>query len=461
MHFAFVVAVLPHPRSNGWGMISWAIIKSLMEANHKVTLFCLVTEPGHLKDLERRAVLLELGISVVMVPVFGHGLPGYYRKGTSLVRSVYREFLRPEMATFFPNVALVPELEALLRHAAPDAVLLYHYDAIAATHGVDFAPRMAVTSDIWHWPSYFTWRHIRPSMSRSYLARTLLTLRNLYHVPKFMVKLMNQCEVSSCFGAYDAAWLRLQGATKCQYFRNPIIDLCGPQWEVLRKRTLPRKKPRILLGLSNLQATAAQLRIRLFAKEILPLLEHELGADNFEVHIIGEGRPPVELTRMLPRTSLRLRGRIEPADEEFLAADVLLAPTPVALAVRTHIISGFSFGCCVVAHTNEALNIPEMIHGENSLLASNGRGLAEEVVRAIRDRELRDRLGAAARKTYELCFAPRPATAPIIAELERIAGEWKRYGRTSAIPMNPDPSSGTNQAAHIETSPIDEGRPAN
>jgi glycosyltransferase involved in cell wall biosynthesis len=420
-----VFPCLPHPNSNGWGMISWAITTSLLKSGHQVTVYSLETEDDPYNTPERQAELLGLGIKAVIVPVNGYGLPWKLRNG-GLVRSVYSQFLRPEIDTFFPNIALVPQMKDLLKQAAPDAILAYHYDAIAATHGLKVAPRMALTADIWHWPSFYTWRTMRPELTRSYLIRTLRTLRDLYYVPKFMAKLLNSCEASSCFGAYDAAWLRQQGARKCQYLRNPIADACGSRWEGPHRSSLTRNKPKILTGLSNLKATATREAVRFFATDILPHLERELGPEGFEVHIVGEGEPPAELTKMLPRPSVILRGRLEAVDSELLSADILLVPTPIVLAVRTRIIGAFSFGCCVIAHTNEALNIPEMVHEENALLASDGRGLAEVIVRAIRAPELRKRLGVNARRTYERYFIPEIATAPIITELERIALEWKR-----------------------------------
>jgi glycosyltransferase involved in cell wall biosynthesis len=161
----------------------------------------------------------------------------------------------------------------------------------------------------------------------------------------------------------------------------------------------------------------------LFAKEILPRLEHELGPEGFEVHVVGEGEPPLELARVLPRPSVKLRGRIEPADSEFLSADIQLVPTPFVLGIRLRVIVGFSFGCCVVAHTNEAVNLPEMVNGKNALLASNGKGLAEAIIRAVRDPAMRNRLGLNARQTYEYYFAPKVAAAPIVTELERLSHE--------------------------------------
>ncbi len=210
------------------------------------------------------------------------------------------------------------------------------------------------------------------------------------------------------------------------------MDPCRREWHQLRSSMKAGGKPKILLGPSNLEATSTSAGIRLFAREILPRLERELGPDGFEVHVVGEGQPPKELANMLPRPTVRLRGRVEPADAEFLSADVQLVPTPFVLGIRLRIITGFAFGTCVVAHRSDAVNIPEMVHEENALLASNGSGLATEIIRAIRDPALRERLGTAARRTYERYFSPEVAAAPVVSELERLAERHRQNSKSLA-----------------------------
>jgi hypothetical protein len=177
-----------------------------------------------------------------------------------------------------------------------------------------------------------------------------------------------------------------------------VFDAVGSGWREARKDG-GKTKPKILLGPSNVAATSTSAGIRLFATDILPRLEQALGPEGFEVHVVGEGKPP----------------------EELQSCDIQLVPTAIVLGMRVRIVVGFSFGCCVVAHTNDRVNLPEMEDGRNALLGSNGEELANAIVRALRDPELRARLGENARSTYELYFAPDRAAAPIVAELERLA----------------------------------------
>ena len=105
---------------------------------------------------------------------------------------------------------------------------------------------------------------------------------------------------------------------------------------------------------------------------------------------------------------------------------MVLVPTPIRLGVRVRILTAFSYGACVVAHSANALGIPELEHGENVLLGRNARELADSVARAIAEPELRRRTSAGARATYERFFAPPAAAGPIERILERIGGRGGR-----------------------------------
>jgi len=427
MHVALVTHGLPHPSSNGGPITCWAIAEALLRAKHRVTVVALAYPWDDFNTVERRAAVLELGAKLFQVETSAvkecsTDTQNYF---TSKITQMIRFCFRPELSSFFPTVNLAPRMKRVLRDVAPDVMFVYHWDSLAAIHGLNLAPRMVGVGDPWHLPNLRRWQQAVPKPTRSYLLWTLGTLRDSYNCPKFMVELLNECEASGCFQAREAEWFRRNGATRCTYFRSPVVDTDGADWQKLRNAMPKRSKPKILLGPSNLNSTSTSAGIRLFAKEILPRLEHELGPEGFEVHVVGEGELPVELAKMLPRPSVKLRGRIEPPDSEFLSADIQLVPTPFVLGIRLRVIVGFSFGCCVVAHTNEAVNLPEMVNGKNALLASNGKGLAGAIIRAVRDPAMRNRLGLNARQTYEHYFAPEVAAVPIVTELERLSHERK------------------------------------
>ena len=147
----------------------------------------------------------------------------------------------------------------------------------------------------------------------------------------------------------------------------------------------------------------------------------QLGPDGFEVHLVGGQDPPAAFVDGLRHPAVRLRGQISSPEHEFFSAHVLLAPNPTTTGASARILSGLTFGSCIVAHTDSVVGIPELAHGRNSLMAADGPGLARETLLALRDQGLPERLGDEARALYESSFSPPAAAGRIVAELERLA----------------------------------------
>jgi glycosyltransferase involved in cell wall biosynthesis len=141
------------------------------------------------------------------------------------------------------------------------------------------------------------------------------------------------------------------------------------------------------------------------------------------VHVVGGYDPPAVAGNAFEHPAVVRRGQIEPPDDEFLAADVLLVPTPLRTGPRSRIITGMTFGTCVVAHEANRLGIPELRHGENAFLAPDGPGLARATLDALADPDARTVVAREARRLYEATFDPSIAGARIVRELERVATE--------------------------------------
>ena len=405
MHAALVLHGLPQPSSLGGPMTAWALLQQLREEGHGATVIALRYDADPFYSAEREDAVRAAGAELVVVPVAAElRMPA----GAVPLRG------RPRLEELFPTRGLADELTRHLEGA--DVVFAYHWDTLAPLHDHRVPPRFGVVDDLWHMPNLRRWQATRPAASRSYVYWTLSTLRGLRPTTKAMAALLRDCDATGAFQSETAAWLRRRGVPGCEYLHAPIADGGGPNWAD-RRREHENERPTILLGPSQLGATSTRAGLRLFAREILPALERELGPDGFVVRVVGEGEPPPELAALLPRPTVELTGRIEPADEEFLRSDVQLVPTPYVLGKRVRIIVGWSFGCCVVAHTAEAVNLPELRHGESGLLGSSGEEIAQAIVRALRDRDLARRIGAGGRRTYETTFHPAVAAHALVERL--------------------------------------------
>jgi hypothetical protein len=402
---ALVLHGLPQPSSLGGPMTAWALLQQLREEGHDATVVALRYADDPFYSAEREEAVRATGARLAVVPVDAAlRTPA----GTVELRG------RPSLERIFPTRGLTPELHQLLGEIGPDAVFAYHWDTLAILCGLPGPPVFGAVDDLWHMPNLRRWQRTRPALSRAYVYWTLSTLRGVRPTTHAMAKVLRNCAASGAFQAETAAWLRKHGVPGCGYLHAPIADDGGPDWAARRREP---EKPTILLGPSQLGATSTRAGLVLFAREILPALERDLGSEGFVVRIVGEGDPPPELAALLPRPSVELTGRIEPADEEFLRCNVQLVPTPYVLGKRVRIIVGWSFGCCVVAHAAEAVNLPELRDGESGLLGSNGAEIAAAIARAVRDPALARRIGEGARRVYETTFAPPVAAHALVDRL--------------------------------------------
>ncbi len=392
----------------------WALISYLRQAGHEVAV-CHLSGPNYLDPSGASQEARAVGLAGIGVPL--HSVEIGRRLAPA--RGALARAWRPLDAELFPTLLDAEAVLDTVTEVDPDAVFVYHWDALAASRLLRGRyPRLGTAGDLSHLVTLQRWRFARKRLDRATIHRTLELLAVLRRTPKLMVELLCECEAAGDFAAQHAAWLRAMGVEHCEYLRTPIPDPAG-KWMCRRDEAQVSERPRVLL-IGHLSGIATLSGLRLFVRRILPRLERELGPTGFEVRIVGGYEAPADLREELARPSVVFCGHVDPPDDELRQATVLLVPTDVPLGVRVRILTGFSFGACVVAHSSNALGIPELVHGENVLLGSSGEELADGVVRAVRDPELRARLQAAGRETYERFFRPDAASAPIAAILERV-----------------------------------------
>ena len=230
--------------------------------------------------------------------------------------------------------------------------------------------------------------------------------------PRLLVKLLNECAASGAFAAHHAKWLRDRGAPGCLYLHTPVPDP-GPV-----ERAEPELPTILLVG--HFKGVVTLEGLELFGRRVLPELERELGPDGFEVRIAGGYAPPPALARLLDRPSVQLLGHVEEAGPEFRRAHVMLVPNSIPLGIRVRIVTAFSYGTCVVTHSANRQGIPELEHDRNALVADSPAGLVGETVRALRDAQLRRRIGLSGRETYDRDFRPDVSVGRIADVLDQI-----------------------------------------
>src|SRR5688500_13485594 len=103
------------------------MIRALRERGHRLSVVALASSAygGGLTEAEHLRHLRDLGIDV---EILTDRMPTPRRN--------LRRILAPKLVDLFPGAALRDSLAARLEELRPDAVVAYHWDAIAAAHGV-------------------------------------------------------------------------------------------------------------------------------------------------------------------------------------------------------------------------------------------------------------------------------------------------------------------------------------
>ena len=115
-----------------------------------------------------------------------------------------------------------------------------------------------------------------------------------------------------------------------------------------------------------------------------------------------------------------MRGFVDDIDAELRAAKVFLMTNntnPDFIVGHTRILHVWSLQMCLVAHRNMALAVPEIVHGRNALLGSTGEEIADHVVSALHDPELRDAIAAEGRRTFEREFLPETVVGRVMGRI--------------------------------------------
>lgn len=396
---------LPFPTGFGSAIHVWSFTESLRKRGHELHLCCYGFDPmlgktacAGAAHVESRRRLEVEGVHIHLIEANPASSIARWRTYMELARSS----LRPETRDFYPGCRYAVPIHKILREIRPDGICAWTVDAVAATaeEFAPHAPRLAFLTDLDYLARRYR-RRLRPAHRVggriSQWAQAFADRR----LPALMVSLLQGCPVVFDHAAHHCRWLQDHGVPQARYLPVPVPDRGGPDWREARSRHQRNQTRLRIVLIGNVTGIATLPGLQLTAQEILPQLERLAPRDQFEVHVIGGGNYPVWLARAFDKPYVRLRGYVDDISGEFLASDIFLVPTPIDLGFRTRIAEAFSFGCCVVAHEVNALGMPELVNGQNALLARTGPELAAAVTRCLVDPALRTRLETAGREEFE------------------------------------------------------------
>ena len=176
MHFAIVAQGIPNPTSSGSLMVNWTIIKSSMEAGHRVSCV-LIKSPGDNSHPDHLEALNNLGVEVVLL----ESVPQLPTPSAAISKwrmwpKLIRKALQPTLKDIFPVVSIAPQMIEILSRLQPDAVYAFDHGQVAALQDFKIAPRMAVLGDPMHLVSRYALIYSQRLLSLSYVGQVLTNI---------------------------------------------------------------------------------------------------------------------------------------------------------------------------------------------------------------------------------------------------------------------------------------------
>lgn len=386
----------------------WAVLQALRTRGHEVTAVTAVRDETSDSRHSRAVELLEQqGVKSIFLPE----LPPHHPC------TLWKKAFRAELCDLYPESRHAPELVRVLAQEQPEALVCYHENSILTAHAAGkLPPTMGIQVNI----GTLEYRvQTFPPDGIKEKVRTWLEIRADRERYRRLAGAMADEAAPVTFAASTQQWLAEHGVRQARYFPMAIEDPAGPDWRARKDAAQSANPvPRILMA-GELRGTPTRIGLKFFAEQMMPHLDETIGAGKYEVHICGRGSLPPRILKSLDHPAVRFRGFVPDIEQEFLGASVVLTPTPISLGARTRVAEGFGYGCCFVAHQAEVPGMPEMIHGESCLIGSSGRELVELCASALQDDDLRRRIEAGARGSFEANYHSAVAGRRLVEHFEQ------------------------------------------
>ena len=134
-----------------------------------------------------------------------------------------------------------------------------------------------------------------------------------------------------------------------------------------------------------------------FYNEVYPLIKEKI--PDVKLYIVGRS-PTKEILRLSADESVLVTGYVKDLRPYFSRAWVVVAPLTNNFGVKVRVLQAMAMGKPVVSTSMVTSGI-DVSAGENIILADDPREFAERVIELLNNEELRNRIGANARKLME------------------------------------------------------------
>ncbi len=149
--------------------------------------------------------------------------------------------------------------------------------------------------------------------------------------------------------------------------------------------------------------------------DIYPELMKTWGAGGFTLFLAGTRQAPAWVAPAIARKQeIQFKGFVEDLVGFMRGCHAIVVPIAVPVGNRSRILTAMAHGSLVVAHTSTAAGNPDLVSGDNCLLATTGAEFAAHLKLAVDAPAEAARISRRGRETYERLFSPAPAVRRFI-----------------------------------------------
>ena len=232
------------------------------------------------------------------------------------------------------------------------------------------------------------------------------------------IKVMKKYEFLGNVAKNDASYYTKKGHPNSFYIQNIWVssqfkrDFPAPNNQ---KKNLVK----IIASIGKLSGTANTYGLLYLGNEILPLLEKKLGRLNYEIHILGSGKPQEYVQMAMKSPKVIWRGFVDDIDSEIASADIFLCVNNATQykVGHTRYLHAWSLGAPVVAHIDATLSMPEIKHMESALLGNNATEIVNGIALLLEDEHLRKKISEGGEKAFLKSFLSEKVASIVIDKL--------------------------------------------
>ena len=443
MKILLLLSGVPYDKGEAIEVVSYEAVRLMGEAGHDVSVQVLIREArnegAEMRDAHARK-MFENDSRVTLLPIIyiadalvEKGIEqGRFSTPLALLKSLppFRGRINP---FFFSSIHLTSNIQGVVDEVNPDVLSsIWSWEALAASYQIKGVAKFVYYGNPNHkppqaqlnFPALFDFDNQGlKGRFRLWVLKTLNRAREIQHL-----KMMNMCEMTANNSLVDAQYYTDNGHPNSRYLQNMWPE--EPDGPVFGGRGDSEGPVKLAGSVGNLGATGNTFGLYFLGEKLVPELEKRLGKEALCVDVYGGGQPRSMSGEALKRDSIHLRGWVDDLNSELNRSHAFLVLTNVDgfIVGNTRILLAWALGACVVAHANSALSMPEIKHMENALLGETPEQLAELIIKAAEDDQLRERIGRGGFETFQRDYRSDKVVPRMLEAMEQCVDDY-RYGR--------------------------------